>query len=74
MNLFSLLDSFANGTLVEDAVNGLEKGVERFETLVGEGESKLSSVASVTDNALQNIVDGAEKAASVSDIVAKKLE
>ena len=74
MSLLSLFDSLANGTLVEDAINGLEKGIEQFESIVGEGESRLNSVVDATDGALQNVIDGAEKASAVSDIVAKKLD
>ena len=74
MSLFNLIDSFANGTLVDDMIDGLEKGVDQFEQLVGAGDEKLNSVANIADGALQNVIDGAEKAAAVSDVVAKKLE
>ena len=74
MNLFSVLTSLADGTLVDDAINGLEKGVETLESWADDGSSKLESVVDAADGALQSVIDGAEKAAAMSDIVAKKLE
>ncbi len=73
MNLFSVFDSLANGTLVEDMLDGVEKSIDQFEQFVGAGEEKLQSVADVADTAVQKITDGADRASGVIDVVTTKM-
>ena len=70
MSIFGVFSSLADGSFIDD----IEKGLEQFENFVGEGEQKLNSVVDTADAALQNVVDGAEKVANVTDVVASKLE
>ena len=70
MSIFGVFSSLADGSFIDD----IEKGLGQFENFVGEGEQKLNSVVDTADAALQNVVDGAEKVANVTDVVASKLE
>lgn len=73
MGWFDILDSFANGTLVDDAINGLEKGIDQFESLVGSGEEKLQSVVDSADTAIQSVTDKVDSASRAIDIVNDKI-
>ena len=60
MGLFDMFESFANGTLVDDMVGGLEKSIDQFERLVDLGEERLQSAANVADATLQKATDSAD--------------
>ncbi len=74
MSLFGLFDSLANGTFADDIVNGLEKSIETLEKFADSGASAVDTVASAASNTLDRVVDGAEKAANVADVVVDKLD
>lgn len=74
MSLFSLLDSFANGTLVDDMIDGLEKGVEQLERFAGSAEETSQSVVAGVERATETITAGADKASQVIDVVNRKIQ
>ncbi len=73
MSIFNLLDSFANGTLVDDLVGGLESGIDTLERVVDGSTSAVDMASNAASNALESMVDGVEKVANVADVVADKL-
>lgn len=74
MSLFSFLDSFANGTLVDDLVDGLEKGVEQIERFAGTAEEASQSVVSGVERATETIASGTDKVSQVIDVVNRKIQ
>lgn len=74
MGWLDALDSFANGTLIDDTFSSLERSIEQFEKLVGSGEEALQSVVDVADTAVQKVESSTEKATQVMDVVHKKLQ
>ncbi len=74
MSLFSLLDSFANGTIVDDLIDGLEKGVEQLERFAGSAEEASQSVVAGVERATETITSSTDKVSQAIDVVNRRIQ
>lgn len=69
MGWFDVLDSFAKGTLVEDTLQRIDEGLGTVEKIIGDGEKQVTTLVDNLENGVQQVVDGADKAAATADKV-----
>ena len=74
MGFFDSLQSFADGTLIEDTLKRFDEGLANVENLIGESDQKLQSAVDVAEGTLQRVVDGADRASQVADTVVDKVK
>ncbi len=69
MGWLNMIQSFADGTLVEDTIKQIDEGLDGVEKLIGQGEKHIETLANNLEKGAQTIVDGADKAVASTDKV-----
>lgn len=81
MGLLDMLNSFANGTLIDDTFNAVDKSLEALENLpellagtIDEGEKVAEKAMKTFDTGAEKITHNVDKVVKISDVIGHTLD